>query len=43
MDGKFCVECGARISIDARFCRACGRRQPEITIPPELLGAPEPV
>ena len=39
MDGKFCVECGARISIDARFCRACGRRQPEIKIPPELAAA----
>ena len=39
MDGKFCVECGARISIDARFCRACGRRQPEIKLPNELAGA----
>lgn len=42
MDGKFCVECGARISIDASFCRVCGRRQPEITIPPELMAAPKP-
>ena len=40
MDTKFCVECGARISIDARFCRACGRRQPEFRVPPELAGAP---
>lgn len=37
MDNKFCVECGARISLDARFCRACGRRQPDVVIPSALL------
>lgn len=38
MDGKFCVECGTRIAVSARFCVACGKPQPEITIPQELLG-----
>ena len=40
MDGKFCVECGARISIDARFCRACGRPQPQVKMPTDFAGAP---
>ncbi len=40
MNGKFCVECGARISIDARFCRACGRPQPQVKMPTDFAGAP---
>lgn len=25
-EGKFCIECGQRIPMDAAFCEKCGRR-----------------
>jgi hypothetical protein len=36
MDGKFCVECGAKLDLTAKFCRVCGRSQPEIQFPAGL-------
>lgn len=30
-DGKFCPNCGARISKAATFCAACGQKQPALS------------
>ena len=37
MDGKFCIECGRKLDVNARFCPTCGRSQPEIQIPAEII------
>ncbi|MBR4361663.1 MAG: zinc ribbon domain-containing protein [Ruminococcus sp.] len=37
MDGKFCIECGRKLDMNARFCPTCGRPQPEIQIPAEII------
>lgn len=35
MDGKFCIECGRKLDMNARFCPTCGRPQPDIKLPEE--------